>query len=71
MPKEQLPDVMTLRLRKGTFDRIDELCVQNKRAEWIRDAVEAELERRERGRDQPASTPSPSRQTKTKADLDA
>ena len=53
MAKEKLPDVMTLRLRKGTFARIDVLAEENKRGEWIREAIEAELKRRERQKPKP------------------
>lgn len=37
-----------VRLSVGTAERIDALAGPNKRAEFIRDAVEAELRRRER-----------------------
>lgn len=45
MPKEKFPDVMTIRLREGTFERIDAITDQNKRGEWIRDLIERELKR--------------------------
>ena len=37
-----------VRLPAGTGERIDALIGKNKRAEFIREAVEAELKRRER-----------------------
>lgn len=45
MPKEKFPDVMTIRLREGTFKRIDAITDPNKRGEWIRDLIERELKR--------------------------
>ena len=41
-----------VRLPQAVMDRIDALCGKNRRAEFIRDAVVAELERRERSKDQ-------------------
>ena len=48
--KEKLPDVMTVRFREGAFERIDALAGPNKRAEFIRKVVEAEVIRQERAK---------------------
>lgn len=40
---------MTVRFRAGAFERIDAVAGKNRRAEFIREAVEMELERREKG----------------------
>lgn len=48
VPKEKLDDVMTVRFKAGAFARIDETAGKNRRAKFIREAVEAELKRRER-----------------------
>lgn len=39
---------MLVRLPEGTAERIDELAGPNKRAEFIREAIEREIKRRER-----------------------
>lgn len=39
---------MLVRLPKGMAERIDEIAGPNRRAEFIREALERELERRER-----------------------
>lgn len=38
----------TVRLKRAVLERIDALCGPNRRAEFIREAVEAELKRREK-----------------------
>lgn len=43
----------TTRLPKALLERIDALLGPNKRAVFIREAVEAELERRERAKPKP------------------
>ena len=40
---------MTVRFKAGAFARIDAVAGKNRRAEFIRNAVEKELERREQG----------------------
>lgn len=39
-----------VRLPEGVGERIDALCGKNRRAEFIREAVERELSRRERSK---------------------
>ena len=48
VPKEKLPDVMTVRFRERSFARIDALAGENRRADFIRKAVEAEVIRQEK-----------------------
>ena len=45
MPKEKLPEVMPVRFREGTFAKIDGVAGENRRAAFIRDAVEEALKR--------------------------
>lgn len=45
----------TVRLAKAVMDRIDALCGPNRRGEFIREAVERELTRRESGKDDAAA----------------
>jgi predicted transcriptional regulator len=40
----------TVRLSEAVMARIDALCGKNRRGEFIREAVEAELDRRERAK---------------------
>lgn len=46
--KDSVTKATLVRLTCETFDRIDAQAGPNKRAEFIREAVEAELKRRER-----------------------
>lgn len=45
--------VMPVRLPAGMAERIDAIAGENRRAEFIREAVERELKRRERQKDKP------------------
>lgn len=54
VPKEKLEDVMTIRFKGGDFARIDAVAGKNRRAKFIREAVEAELKRRERQKPKPS-----------------
>lgn len=44
---------MLVRLPAGMAERIDAVAGENRRAEFIREAVERELKRRERQKDKP------------------
>lgn len=48
VPKDKLEDKTLIRFKAGTLDRIDAVAGKFRRAEWIRDVVEAELKRQER-----------------------
>jgi metal-responsive CopG/Arc/MetJ family transcriptional regulator len=50
-PLHVIPTV--IRLTKEMADRIDAMAGKNRRAEFIREAVERELKRRERQKDKP------------------
>ena len=65
MPKAKLPEVMPVRFREGTFDTIDAVAGENRRAAVIPEAVEAELKKREWA--EPKQTDSPIVQTPTES----
>jgi hypothetical protein len=59
MPKEKLPEVMPVRFREGTFAKIDEVAGENRRAGFIREAVEAKLKASSRTSRQLSPKPKP------------
>nr|USU32851.1 hypothetical protein NG677_03905 [Methylobacterium sp. OTU13CASTA1] len=48
VPKEKLDDVMTVRFKAGAFARIDGVAGKNRRAKFIREAVEEALRQAEK-----------------------
>lgn len=56
MPKEKLPEVMPVRFREGTFAKIDGVAGENRRAAFIREAVEDALKRADRAARKPPTT---------------
>lgn len=48
VPKAKLEDITMVRFKAGVLDRIDAVAGKNCRAKFIREVVEAELQKREK-----------------------